>query len=185
VTGAINLVQSDNPSNMVAGPLEFIKAETNRFDEFTLQIGTWTNAAAQMLSFTNSYFQRDLTFATNYYGLVIFDDGDPNTPEADYRLWALSIDDTNDTNGNGIPDFSDDPAGTPSRPPLLKLESTTSNLLLSISGEIGRVHELQEIPSLIQTNWTTTLSLTLTNDPQVVQLPLPTNAARFWRVRVP
>ena len=185
VTGAINLVQSDNSPNMLAGTLEFLKAETNRFNEFILQIGNWTNTAAQMWSFTNSYFQRDLAVKTNYYGLVIFDDGEPNTPEADYRLWVLSIDDANDTNGNGIPDFSDDPAGTPGRPPLLKLEKAASNLLLSISGEIGRVHELQEIPSLIQTNWTTTLSLTLTNDPQVVQLPLPTNAARFWRVRVP
>jgi hypothetical protein len=78
----------------------------------------------------------------------------------------------------------DDPTGTPGRPLLLK-RKLTSNLLLSISGEIGRVHEVQEIASLIQTNWATTLSLTLTNDPQVVQLPLPTNAATFWRVRVP
>ena len=185
VTGLINLAQSNNSSNTLAGTVEFIKSETNRFNAFTLQVGSWTNAAAQTLSFTNSYFQRDLVVNTNYYGLMIFDDGEPNTPEADYRLWILSIDDANDANGNGIPDFSDDPAGTPSRPPLLKLEKATSNLLLSISGEIGTVHELQEIPSLIQTNWTTTLSLTLTNDPQVVQLPLPTNAATFWRVRVP
>jgi hypothetical protein len=185
VTAAINLAQSDNSPSTLAGTLELIKAVTNRFNEFTLQIGNWTNAAAQTLSFTNSYFQRDLAVKTNYYGLVIFDDGDPDTPEPDYRLWVLSIDDVNDANANGVPDFSDDPAITPGRPPLLKLEKAASNLLLSIRGEIGRVHELQEIASLIQTNWTTTLSLTLTNDPQVVQLPLPTNAARFWRVRVP
>ncbi|MEO8428308.1 MAG: hypothetical protein ABI651_14455 [Verrucomicrobiota bacterium] len=185
VTGAINLAQSDNPTNTLVGALEFIKVETNRFNEFTLQIGAWTNAAMQMLSFTNSYFQRDLDLNTNYFGLVIFDDGEPTTPEADYRLWILSIDDSNDANGNGIPDFSDDPAGTPARPPLLKLEKAAANLLLSISGEIGKVHEVQEITSLIQTNWTTTLSLTLTNDLQVVQLPLPTNSASFWRVRVP
>jgi hypothetical protein len=80
VTGAINLAQSDNLSNTLAGAVEFIKAETNRFNEFNLQIGNWTNAAAQMLSFTNSYFQRDLAVKTNYYGLVIFDDGDPIRP---------------------------------------------------------------------------------------------------------
>jgi hypothetical protein len=185
VTGGISLAQSDNLSNTLAGALEFAKVETNRFNEFTLQVGNWTNAAAQTLSFTNSYFQRDLAVNTNYYGLVIFDDGDPNTPESDYRLWVLSIDDANDANGNGIPDFSDDPVVTPGRPPLLKLEKAASNLLLSISGEIGTVHDVQEIASLMQTNWTTTLSLTLTNDPQIVQLPLPTNAASFWRVHVP
>ena len=47
------------------------------------------------------------------------------------------------------------------------------------------MYEIQRIESLSQTNWTVVLSpLTVTNDPQTVLLPLPTNATSYWRVRV-
>ena len=146
----------------------------------------WTNASSQTIHIGNDIdsFLRDLTLKTNYYGFVDFDDGDPNTPDPDYLTWVLSIDDPNDSNGNGIPDFSDDPGPIVERKPALSLSLGSTNLLLSIRQGLGLACEIQRINSLGQTNWTAVSSLTLTNDPQSVPLSLPTNTASFWRLRV-
>ena len=185
LSGTIALTQTGNPANRLGGPLELTKTPPDRFNELDLLPGAWTNAMAQSLSYTNDLFLRDQPVKTNYYGFVDFTDGDPNTPENDYFTWAMSIDDANDSDGDGIPNFSDDPGSTSIRPPALSLSRSSANLLLSISGPAGRLHEIQEVASLTRTNWNTVLSLTLTNDPQVVSLPWTSDAARFWRVRVP
>ena len=66
----------------------------------------------------------------------------------------LSIDDTNDANANGIPDFSDDPASvTPPRAPHLSLALGSTNLLLTISGSVGHTNQIQTVGSLTSTNW--------------------------------
>lgn len=44
------------------------------------------------------------------------------------------------------------------------------------------MHEVQQTASLPATNWQTVVSLTLTNDPQVVPLPFPVGTPWFWRV---
>ena len=168
----------------MSGAFLFIKSGTNRFNELELQPGVWSNAAGA-LTYTNDTFRRDETVLTNYYGYVEFDDGDLSTPDADYLIWFLSIDDSNDSNGNGIPDFSDDIGSANARPPLLTLTRGSTALSLSISGTLGRTHEVQQTTSLDLTNWTIVSSVTLTNDPQSVSLPLPTGATSFWRVRVP
>jgi hypothetical protein len=96
---------------------------------------------------------------------------------------VLSFDDPNDANANGIPDFSDNPASvTPPRAPHLSLALGKTNLLLTISGTVGHTNQIQEIGSLTLTNWQTTLSFLLTNDPQMVSLPLPAGTSKFWRV---
>jgi hypothetical protein len=182
VTARIDLAQTGNPSSLLGGPLEFVKSATNRFNMLLLQPGVWTNAAAQNLIYTNEVFERDVRWPTNYYGYVDFDDGDPSTPGPDYYTWVLSIDDLNDTNHNGVPDFSDDPTGAPTRP-ALSLELTITNLLLTVRGELGQTNLLQQTSSLADTNWQTTATLVLTNSPQVVPLGLPASQARFWRLQ--
>ena len=185
VSGTVNLTQRGAPPNQLAGALLFLKSATNRFNNLTLQPGAWTNSAGQTLSYTNDVLERDLARLSNYYGFVDFEDGDPNTPaDPDYLTWFLSIDDLNDSNGNGIPDFSDDPGSTNAPPPSLTLTQDGTNLSLSISGTAGRTQEIQQIDSLSRTNWSIISSVTLTNDRQTVTLPLPTNATSFWRVRV-
>jgi hypothetical protein len=184
VVGAINLTQTGDTNSQIAGPLVFVKSATNRFNELELQQGVWTNASAQSLIYTNDTFWRDIEWPTNYYGFVEFDDGDPNTADADYYLWTLSIDDLNDADHDGIPDFSDDPAA-PSRRPMLTLTRGSTNLWLSISGEVGRLYEVQEANSLPWTNWQTARSVTLTNDPQTVPLLLPSTLEKYWRARTP
>jgi len=182
VAATMDLAQTGDLSNTLQGALAFVKNATNRFNELELQAGAWTNAAAQSLIYTNDSFLRDLVWPTNYYGFVEFDDGELNTAEADYWLWMLSIDDLNDSDHDGIPDFSDDPA-PPARRPTLTLTRGPTNLWLNISGTVGRLHEIQGADSVPGTNWQTVLSLTPTNDPQAVSLPLPSTMEKYWRAQ--
>lgn len=182
VSGNITVTNTADATQMFFGPIAFVKSATNRFNALELQPGGWTNAAMQTLTFTNADFQRRLSWPTNYNGVVLFDDGDPSTSVPDYQLWGFSIDDSNDANHNGIPDFSDDPLSALPRRPLLTLTRGATNLFLGISGDVGRMHQIQQTSSLTITNWQTIQSLTLTNDPQQVLLPIPTNGPAFWRV---
>jgi hypothetical protein len=181
VSGDISLTQSDGAGDQFAGPISFVKVSTNRFNELVLQPGGWTNTAQQSLTYTNDLYLRDLQWPTNYYGYLDFDDGDPNTVEPDYYTWVLSIDDPNDANQNGIPDFSDDLP--PARRPGLLLGVEADHLLLRISGQVGQRYEVQETLSLSAPDWQTATSVTLTNDPQDVSLPLPAGLVKFWRAQ--
>ena len=184
VSAAVNLVQTGNPANTLKGPIIFFKSSTDPFNTLTNQPGIWTNASSQMFFSFSEIFTRGIpNWPTNYAGYVYFTDGDPSTLGADYQLWILSINDTNDTNVNGIPDFSDNPASvTPPRAPHLSLAPGPTNLLLTVSGGVGHTNQIQQIASLSTTNWLTTQSFLQTNDPQVVSLPLPSGSPKFWRV---
>lgn len=180
VSANINLTQTGNPASTLQGAINFDKSGDP--NTLTNQPGVWTNAASQMLTFDREIFSHDSTWPTNYYGLVLFDDGDPGTADPDYTAWELSIDDTNDANTNGIPDFSDAVGSVTPRASQLSLAVGATNLLLTISGDTGHTNEIQETASLAPSDWQTTLSLTLTNDPQVISLPLPSGQTWFWRV---
>jgi hypothetical protein len=184
VSAAINLTQTGNSANTLRGPVNFIKSSTDRFNTLTNQPGVWTNAALQTLSFDSEVFARYIpTWPTNYAGYVFFGDGDPSTASPDYQVWVLSINDTNDANANGVPDFSDNPASvTPPRAPHLSLVLGPTNLWLTVGGSIGHTNQIQQIASLSTTNWQTLSSFLQTNDPQVVSLPLPAATPKFWRV---
>jgi hypothetical protein len=54
-------------------------------------------------------------------------------------------------------------------------------LQFRIYGDVGYVHTLQQSGSLSSPNWQTRLSATLTSDPQLFTLALPTTNT-FWRV---
>lgn len=184
VFGSVNLT---NATDQLQGPVSFAKSIANPLNRLTLQSAFLTNSAQQTFSlFETTVFTRDPALATNYYGAVEFDDGDLNTTGADYFSWELSIDDPNDSDHDGIPDFSDAPTSVvPPRRPLLLLARGETNLLLTISGDAGRLHHILETTDLATGNWRTNLSLTLTNDPQTVSLPLPDVAKKFWRVFAP
>jgi hypothetical protein len=186
VVAAVNLTQDGNnlaSSNTLQGPIIFDKSSTDRFNTLTNDPGVWTNAAMQTLAFDNEVFTRVATWPTNYAGFIYFADGDPSTGDPDYQLWVLSIDDTNDANGNGIPDFSD-AAGSvpPPRAPQLALTPGTTNFWLAISGDVGHTNLIQEINSLADTNWQTVWTVVATNDPQIISLPPPSGTNTFWRV---
>jgi hypothetical protein len=183
ISTGINLIQVGNPANTFQGPIVFDKSPTDPFNTLTNRPGTWTNTALQMLAFDKEpLFHPGQPWPTYYVGFINFADGDPGTVAPDYQFWTLLIDDTNDADANGIPDFSDDPAVSLPRAPLLSLAQSATNLWLVISGNVDHTNLVQEISSLTSTNWQTTLSVRLTNDPQVISLPLPGGTNTFWRV---
>lgn len=183
VTGSVSLTQTGNGAARMNGPVQFVKSPTNRFNELTLQAGTWTNETQQGLSYLDHIFSRDPQWPTNYYGYLEFTDNANPGAFYPYALWMLSIDDTNDVNHNRIPDFSDDPAAVLPRAPQLELAQTTTNLVLTLHGDVGHIHEIQQLSDLSSTAWQTAASITLTNDPQTVSIPMPSGKATFWRVR--
>ncbi|MEO5802421.1 MAG: hypothetical protein ABIR24_02740 [Verrucomicrobiota bacterium] len=184
VSGTVDLDLTGVAGFELMGPIAFTKSSTNPHNELTLQAGTWTNATAETFSFVANTFFRDAPWPTNYYGYFEFDDWDLTTFEPDYYLWALSIDDLNDSDGDGIPDFSDEPQTVSPRRPSLALARGQTNLLLTISGDIGQVCQIQQASTVNAAAWPTILSVTLTNSMHTVLLP-PPSATAFWRVRVP
>lgn len=183
VTGNIALAQTGATNNRLQGPISLVKVHPDRFNRLELQAGTWTNAQGGLFVYLSELFSRRQVWPTNYWGFVTFTDGDLRTPnDADYWLWLLTIDDPNDADGDGIPDFSDDPLLTPPRQPVLRLTLGKTNLLLEIRGEVGRTHEVLEANSITAGTWLTNQVVLLTNDPHVVSLPIP-SGPRFWRVR--
>ncbi len=182
VSATVALKQTGAATNTFQGSLQFAKSPTDRMNQLTLQFGKLLDASQQTHWFTNHVFFRNLNWPTNYSGYVEFDnDGTQNTPYP-YAFWVLSITDTNDINQNGIPDFSDDPpAGQPVLPraPQLALTATPTNFLLTLHGDIGHLHTVQT-SSVLPGNWQDLLSLTLTNDPQVIPVPLR-GTTEFWR----
>lgn len=181
VSGSVNLT---NETDQLRGLMSFAKSVTNPHDRLALQSAALTNAAQQIFTlFESTPFYRDTSLVTNYYGRVEFNDGDLNTATEDYYRWELSIDDPNDTDHDGIPDFSDEPTSAAPRRPLLTLSRGDTNLWLTISGDTNRLHTIQEINSLSAASWSKVLSLTLTNDPQTVSLPLPATWPKFWRAQ--
>lgn len=182
VSCSVTLTQSGNAANTLQGPLAFTKSTPDPFNTLTLDSASLTNASLQTLSlFSTRTFLRDSTLLTNYYGGVEFIDGDPDTGADDYYRWMLSIDDLNDADNDDIPDFSDNPQTALPRQPLLSLTRGTTNLLLTISGDVGSSCSVQETGSMLITNWSNILSLTLTNDPQTVSISRP-SVTKFWRV---
>ncbi len=185
VTGTVDLRQTGAPQNWFVGPVEFAKSAADPYNQLELQAGAWTNALSEWLPFfKDDSYQREVQWPTNYFGFLEFDDGDLSTPEWDFYDWALSIDDVNDADQDGVPDFSDDPGLTPPRAPAVGVSLTASSVVLSISGTVGRVHEIQEATSLSLKDWKPVQSVTLGSDPQTVSLTRPATGEKFWRVRV-
>ena len=179
VSGNITLT---NESGQIQGPVTFGKSITNPYNALTLQNVPWTNGVGQAFSlYSPAAISRDQILLTNYYGTVEFNDGDLNTSAEDYYTWELSINDLNDSDSDTIPDFSDDPQNVLPRQPVLMLTCGTTNLWLTISGDVGHIYQIVETTSLAWPNWVTNQSLLLTNDPQAVSLPLPATMTKFWR----
>jgi hypothetical protein len=172
------LAQTGVPGELFAGAFKLTKSSVDRFNELTLPPGELTNTTLGALSFAQTTFLRELPWPTNYYAYIDFVDGDLRTGEPDYQYWTISVDDTNDTNMNGIPDFSDDLS---IQAPRLAITVGSGDVTLLITGSIGRTHLLQESPSLAPESWTTVATFMLTGSPQAISRPRPQVNA-FWRV---
>jgi hypothetical protein len=184
VTGTLQLTQSGGLSNTLSGAIMFTPDATNRANHFVLPGSSWTNSAGGAFTYGAFPVDRDEGLATNYFGFLTVEDGDPATSMVDFIDWVLSIDDPNDTDGDLIPDLTDDPFAPPAEPPELSLGRAAGQLLFTIESERGRTFELEEVSSVTETNWTMTLSGTLTNEVHTISWPVPSEPLRFWRVSV-
>lgn len=177
VTGTISFARDGQASEWYSGPVMITRVATNRFDQLTLLAGDWTNDYGG-LSFGDTELTRSPGAPTLYQGTLQYAGG------GSLGL-KLLITDTNDANGNGIPDLSDDfGAAAPPRQPLISVSLTSSNLLLWISGDVNHTNSIQQNGGLNPNNWTTIQTVVLTNDPQLVTVPLPATSPQFWRVQV-
>jgi hypothetical protein len=179
VDATIGLTQSPNLAGAIFGPLEFFRSPTNSLNQILLQPGVWTNNLGQLLSYTNGVIVRDSNAPTNYYGTLVFQDGDPSTPDPDYPYWEISIKDPNDSNGNGIPDLTDPTAQAPS-PPQLALASTPSGLILTLSAPLGSNVAIQTSTTLGPAAWATSVTLTMTNSVETFPVSV-SGSPQFWR----
>jgi len=170
----LNLARVGEPTTQIQAAIELTRSPGNRTNLLVLANGTWTNSSTGTLEFSGSTLARDPLHPTNYVGTV-------SATAGDYPSWTLTLIDPNDANHNSIPDLSDDPA--PPRRPQLALATTPGRLWITISGDVGHTCWLQEASSLSPTNWDTTQTFSLTNDPQQIQLTLPAGAPKFWRVQ--
>lgn len=174
LTGFMDLSQTLNSANTLTGSVALARVDAN---QLTLAPGTWTNAVGQTLDYVAlEPLLRDRNFYSAFFG---FTDGNPDTSEADYTIWFLLFSDSNDSDGDGVPDFTD--PQTPARQPKLSIQLSGGAVLVTIAGETGRSYDLQAVSSLAHSDWTTQLSVRLTNATQTVSLPLPATQTSFWR----
>ena len=193
--GSVSLVRVSKPGLSLAGSVKLNKDSADLIDLFP---GAWADAAGNAIPYKGYLSVSSQTaliqrLETHYEGLIAFDDGTfkRNGPVFDLNrnlqpiVWDLSIADPNDFDANGVPDLSDSTV-PPLRPrrPFLSLTGSSKTLSFSIRGEAGQSYQIEQSLDLVQPNWTTVLSLTLTNDTQAIPWsPPPTNA--FWRARIP
>jgi hypothetical protein len=109
---------------------------------------------------------------------------DPNIPnDLDFNDWVLVIMDPNDSDGDGIPDIVDAAAATATAP-RLEIVKTDNGIRLLIHGDVGRAYTLEDASALAAGTWSHATPVTISTDPQVLDLPAPT-APIFWRARFP
>jgi hypothetical protein len=176
LTGQVALSQTLKPANSLTGAATLTRVDANSLE---LAPGTWTNALGQTLDY--EALEPATRYRTNYLAFLAFADGEPDTAEQDYAIWTLLVSDAKDSDSDGIPDFSDPVA--PASQPKLSIRLSGGAVLVTIAGEVGRLYDLQAVTSVVQSDWTTQLSVRLTNATQAVSLPLPTLQTSFWRAR--
>lgn len=181
IEGTVNLQRIGVETEILDGPISILKSPHDPENELALVGGAWTNSMGQ-----EYWYMTDLLFRheSDYFGFVEFVDGNLATPEEDYWLWAVSIDDPNDRNDNGIPDLSDVPTTDPERP-VLRLDLVPDGARLTVMGTAGTTYELEESADVSGSGWIPVRLITATNTTESVILPRPTGGVRFWRLSIP
>ncbi len=181
IEGSIHLERSGSVKDVLSGQVTFLRSVTNRFEDLKMVAGSWTNSEQKKLSLFDTLVSRDSTLRTNYFTIVEFQDGDLRTVDDDFYNWQLSIDDTNDADQDGIPDFSDDP--TP-KPVTLKIVPSGDRVLIEVSGQAGRAFDLEETSSLVApVKWTFVSGVVLLQNVQTIEAPVGGRETAYWRLK--
>lgn len=168
ITGRVDLARAGRPAETLRGPVVLRVTATN---EFHVDESSLTNHLGQAVRVSVGVADMDPDYAFSYFGALSLLDGDPATPEVDYELFLLGVDDPNDWNGNGIPDLTDPrPAG--GAPPVLALAlAGPDGVRLTLTGEAGRTYGVEARAALGTGTWGALTNLTLTNATQSLDLP--------------
>jgi hypothetical protein len=174
VTGNILLAGGTFASGTVQGSVVILRSGSDPHNALTLQAGAWSDGGT-IFGFSETALTRSPAAPSVYRGALSSEAGD-------FRAWTMLIDDPNDSDGDGIPDLSDD--SQPPRRPLLTLTLSGGELRLTVSGDAGRSCRLQEADSVAPPSWQTVRTITLTSEPQTVTLPYQAGLSRFWRAEL-
>lgn len=181
---AVHRIGSGLETNTLLGPLILNRQPTNRLAQFTLAESVVTNQLGLALPISVGDVEKDSDYSMSYFGAMSFANGDPETPEVDYELFYIGVDDLNDADHDGFPDLTDD-VGNPPSPPRLALAPAGDRWQLTLSGEKGVTYALEFAQTLHPDLWREDRKVTLTETNQVLLLAKPSPAAGFWRLRWP
>lgn len=185
VRGTLELMRTGNPEISLTGEVSISRNPVDPVNQIALTAGSWRDQEDRLVAFDNTLIDRDLNLSTNYFGRIVFQDGEPETAAPDFRTWMLSIDDPNDTDGDGIPDLSDNPVTPPPSPPHLALAVDDQELRLTLNGETGRTYTIETSPTVKPGVWTVETTVTLASESQVVSWPRAGGDHLFIRASAP
>lgn len=178
IDGRVNLAQVGNPERTLQGPLPLVRNDVDPVNALEILVATWTNQAGADLEVTGDYLDRYPEFELEYYGPLVFTDGDLSTTDLDYEYYYVAIADPNDHDENGIPDLSDPPVEGRAN---LGIQLSEGTLVLTLTGEVGNTLRLQTASNPRTTGWINVQTVTLTNSSQNVTLPTPSANTAYWR----
>lgn len=172
----VGTVTVTNGTRTISGQVRF---QVLHADQLQAGSGIWSSGNTAMPWTSSGPFQR---FGAHYVTDMEFADGDPDTALVDYQRWTFWIFDPNDADGNGVPNLTD---AAPEAPQCAITADRSSQLTLSVSGSLNRLHEIQSAEQLFPALWKTIQTAVLTNTTQTFSLPMPAAGQSFFRVRVP
>ncbi len=182
--GAVSLQRAGLEDDTLSGSIVLTRVATNRLNHFTVDAGSWTNAAGLEVPVSLGEAERDPDYTMDYFGALALLNGDPTTPEVDYELFYFGVDDPNDADADGIPDLTDDATQPPSAP-RLGLRRVGDGVELQITGEAGATYTLERAAALAPDEWIEDRKVTMRTETEVVQLPRVAEGAQFFRMRWP
>jgi hypothetical protein len=188
VTASINLPRVGAPGSFV-GNLPVTRVSNVELDRAPV---SWTGPGGQTFDVLGTDDLEDVPLPIShvigrfYAGLVIFADGDPSTPFPDeYDFFDLLIEDLNDSDGNGLPDLTDDLTAAPARPTLAA--SIAANVVqLQVNGTPGARYIVESSPTLPATTWNSVGEVTLdASGKGSLNAGDANGTARLFRTRTP
>ena len=183
VSGNLALVQAEAPTNTVAGGVLLTRSSVNPFDTLALNTGAWIDSRQQTCSYSETPLTRQPPQNNLYLAQVTFDPLSPlSLNPGEYAAWQLVIQDTNDSNLNGIPDLSDDSQANPAQLVLKSIDLSSGQLTLPVSAPIGTRVELEQTSALTGAGWNSVFSITVSKDPEEISVSPPAGQACFYRL---
>ena len=178
ITGPISLTLAEDASQQLTGAFSANLNNTNQLQISSQTVGEGTS------SFNYIPLDNLDRTGTNYLGAIGFNPLSPISDGSVFYFWSVLIEDSNDANGNGVPDMSDAISATSPTPPKLLISRTDQELILTIQGEPNRKYNLERASNLINPSWLNFQTGTMASSEQIVKIPLPKDSQIYYRAVV-